>query len=383
MGHRNRAFAVGILVWFGACAVEDTDEPRAVSRSALEQTIRSETEPNDSFDSAASLAGSTGWIRASLLAPDDTDVYALHADAGNSIHLSTVTVLSSSGLDVHLQLFSPSGALLASDTGDGTRGDSTNVGAAIGAAAIAGATAAETGMHRVVVTRPPNGTSVRPYDLFYLVTDGTVVAEAEPNETATTGQILESGDEVVASQLVQGDKDFFRVFLNEGDLLYASLDSEVVIQGTITVYAPDGSFHSGYANWINPTVPYATPAAFRAFDTGYYSLEADASEYKLAVSVIPPVRGTCHSYTNSTNVPVSGASAAISTIDVQEEFEVDTLRVSHNFTTNIATASLLLERDGANAAAPRIPGALALGLLGALCVQRRARKRRQPGLASG
>lgn len=331
----GRRYVSGLLTCLLACSSETAEQPpEDVSRTeaALDASIGGEQEPNDALGDATPLPGRSGRIRATLIAPDNVDTYSFQGSAGDRVYVSTLTDISSRGLDTRIAVVGPSGSVVEADEDDGGKGKTSS--------AIAGAVLTESGTHYLTVARPPVGVSVRPYDLYYLVVSDPPLAESEPNDSVGQAQVLESGEEVLGENDNVGPDqgDVYAVELEEGDTLFTALDARVGFSDppALTIYAPDGRFAT-YGNVSSSTAPWASSAVIRAHMPGLYTFEVAGNTlytYRIAAAVIPAERGECHTFAGpSGSLPV-GAAPAVSTITIPEDadFEVGSLKVAYRIT---------------------------------------------------
>jgi subtilisin family serine protease len=197
-------------------------------------------EPNDDPASAYRL-----WYDETvdaLICEDDTDVYDIHAFAGEDLEVDLDH--ETGGGDLELRLHAPDGTLLDdSASGGGT--------AAVGAAVT------ETGFHRITVVGEDPGVEAA-YELSATQTGCPVDDPYEPNQNLSQASDfrLEDGETIHARLCDDGDppRDGFSIDASEGDLVTASLFHEPDLGGydadgtrsmtgqlQVAVLRPDGS----------------------------------------------------------------------------------------------------------------------------------------------
>lgn len=291
-----------------------------------------ETEPNNSPATASALScATTGGIGVA----GDIDYFAIGAPpAGSRVYALVEAIAAySSSFDFDLRVTTATRTIEYDDWNAAAAfGESSGV---IAGAPIGGEPA------YLQVSYYNQGGPGEPYVLYSHVTTGAPTPEIEPNETvatATGGSMYFSG----AIQDGGNDVDFFQFTANEGDVIFAALDSVpdkadagttatfnfalrlVDSAGNTLVNIDDTSSQTVTLSptdagllGVTPTLP-AEALVYRARSTGTYALRVGKSSgttntaYHLAVSVgCSSVAPTISGFTPTSGTPAGGLAVTI------------------------------------------------------------------------
>lgn len=340
------AEAAGALT-FG-CSPQDAPHP-GEARSALTQQLGAEIEHNDTAGQATPIL-EDGVIRASIQPSAEVDFFSFPGAPGKRVHVAAVTAFSSSGPDSLLDILAPDGATVIESDNDN--------GSLLGASSsIAGAALTEEGTHFIRMRSGVNG-NIRPYDLHIKTQTGAPVQEIEPNDLAAFAQSLPASGWVAGDITGAGDLDLYKVALNAGDTVFASLDLDPDRAGAdLPGVLSAGPFGGSFLQIDDPggTGPDSEALVFTVKEAGDHLLGVSASggtgNYHLSVSVHEAARGNCAEYTSSgPAVPIpAGPGQVTSAIAVPGEpriADVDvSLSLSHASPTDL---DVVLEAPNGN-----------------------------------
>ncbi len=324
------------------------------SRSALAPTSGSrwptEVEPNETAATATpiTLVNGAAVIQANILPIGDVDYYSFTGTAGDRVYAAVVTQLSAgSNSDSQLTLF-------ASDGTTPIEFDDDNGSFAALSSSIAGATLPATGTYYLKVNDFSATASIRYYRLYLQLRSGAPAAEAEPNDTPATANVLAAGGGWISgarNPAAASEQDWYSLPLNAGDTVFLSLDADPERDGvTWNARLGLGLFGDatnqilvvddpGATEGVNPTIP-SEAMVFTVKDAGNYFVFVDSATaatggptatYHLNVTVIPrPVApGACTTY-SSADVPKAlgpGNALSTSTITVPGNPRIEHLTV--------------------------------------------------------
>lgn len=304
-----------------------------------------EVEPNGTSATATPLVltGGAARIRGRVFPAADEDYYSFPAMTGDRVYAATQTLFDASASgDSTLTLFDTDGStVIEEDLNDGTYNASSST--------IAGAVIPADGTYFLRVKHNvPTGT-IRPYDLYLQLRNGSPVAETEPNEAAP-GEPLAAGGWMsgTISAVSPGEADRFSVNLNAGDTVFLSLDADperdtVTFNPRLGLGAFGPSSLDLITNDASDTSPNSEAFFLTVKDAGTYSVYVDSivaaglgvtATYHLNVSVFPAPATPSTIYT-STDVPKvipTGPGMVSSTLNIPDDIRIGKLRVHLNIT---------------------------------------------------
>ncbi len=322
------------------------------------QGFQREVEPNNSAATATVLNGNSVVVLGYLFPGSDSDYYSFSAGAGDHVYAATMTAFASSAAfntsNSVLDLIDTNGVtVLESDNDDGFFSATSS--------SIAGHVLPVAGTYFLRVTPSPATSQMRPYHLHFQLRSGTPTAETEPNGFFSAQALPASG--WVSGAITSGDNDAFRVALNSGDTVFASLDLNPDGTG-----AWNGRVGLSAINETNPLAfsddlsggPPASEAFFWTVNaSGNYDVYVDANSgaganahYNLSVSVLPntPATSSCTTYASTGAVTIpTGPGLVSSTINVPGNPRIADLDVSIDLThANLADLDVHLVSPAGN-----------------------------------
>lgn len=286
-----------------------------------------EVEQNGSIAAANMIAGRSAAIRGYIYPNADEDFFAFTADAGDRVYVATMTSASPTSTNSVIEIQDSLGVVLELDDDDGTF--------AATASTIAGTTIPTAGTYYIRMRANTTATSIRPYNLYLQLQNGTIAVETESNNTPATANPLPVTGWVSGSQNPADDDDYFSLNLNAGDTVYLSLDLDperdaVTWNGRLGFgLFGNASTELLFTNDASTTSPNSEAFFLTVKDSGTYYAFVDhatagsgspTSTYQLSATVFPaaPQVGTCNTYT-STDTPIAiptGPGSVTSTIVV-------------------------------------------------------------------
>lgn len=289
-----------------------------------------ETEPNDTPVTASALSCTvTGGIRTA----GDVDFFALGGAPAGSRVFALVEAAASNSTNFDLRVTTSTRTLEYDDSNAATAfGDSSGL---VCGTPLTGAPA------YLRVTHNSSSTIAEPYTIYSKIEVGAPSPEIEPNETVATA----TGGSLYFSGSIQDggtDVDFFSVSANEGDIIFAALDSvpdrndagttasfNLTLNlfdstGALLVSGDDSSTTVTLApnpdaglTAITPTVP-GDALVWRARSTGTYALRVGKTSgttvtaYGLSVSVgCADAAPTLTNFTPTSGVPTGGQAVTL------------------------------------------------------------------------
>ncbi|MEW5855245.1 MAG: PPC domain-containing protein [Myxococcota bacterium] len=233
-------------------------------------------EQNDSAQAAQSVAA--GTLNATICSGDD-DYFALNANAGDQV--SVVVRLANGAPNLDVEVRGPSGTVVASGTQPG--GDTVTV------------TVAASGRHVLRVFAPSSVPSAVAYELEVSITPANTGCTDDPfedNDTQGTARSLATGNH--AAQICVGDDDYFKLSLNTGDALSATITFDSAVADLdLYILGPDGTVLDGSEfgeNQEQVTWTAASAGEYAVRVAGYLDAEAP---YQMTLTVTPATT-TCH-----------------------------------------------------------------------------------------
>ncbi len=319
------AEVAGVLT-FG-CSSEDAPH-LGEARSALTQQLGAEIEQNDTAGQATPIS-EDGVVRASIHPSAESDFFSFPGVPGKRVYVAAVTAFSSSGPDSLLDILAPDGTtVIESDNDNGSLPGTSS--------SIAGAALTEAGTHFVRVRSNGNG-NIRPYDLHIKTQVGGPVLEVEPNDLPAFAQDLPASGWVAGDITAASDLDLYKVALNAGDTVFASLDLDPERDGTeLLGVLSAGPFGGSFVQIDDPggTGPDSEALVFTVKEAGDRFIGVSAwggtGNYHLSVSVHPAAPGNCAEYAGSGGaVPIpAGPGHVTSTIAVPANPRIADIDVS-------------------------------------------------------
>lgn len=293
-----------------------------------------ESEPNDTAATADALNNNPVKVTGYVYPGADVDYFAFTVPAPCRAYCATMIANSASAADTILTLLAPDGVtVLEADDNDGSFNSS--------ASSIAGVQLPGAGTYFVRVTGSSPVSQIRPYDLYLRVHSAAPAVEVEPNDMLP-GQPMRSAGLVAGVIAGPADIDLFRLALNSGDTVFASLDLDperdgVELAGALSMRPATGivltANDPGGAGPDSEALFWTVNAAGN-YDIGVSPTGAAGGTYHLSVSVLPstPCAGNSITASNNNAVPIIDAAVTSSVILVPGNPRVGRVRVAINLT---------------------------------------------------
>ncbi len=268
-----------------------------VSTSATCGTRYTEIEPNDTYTDSMTLDDTCcAEVEANIDPAGDIDWYDVAANGGDLL-FAAVRTLDSAGQDSQLRAFAPDGTTeleFDDDDGDAPLGSLGSV--------IAGLSLPVGSNYLRVNEYGDNGT-ITPYQLYTSLHDpGTMAYELEANDTYTDANPLTAPALISGHVGVAGDEDWFAIYLEVDQTLFAALDGDPGrppnsgVDLDLHLYGPDGTTEIWLADDFggnSATNPPAEGIVYEATADGVYYVLVDdvgdttVGDYLLSLCVLP------------------------------------------------------------------------------------------------
>jgi len=303
------------------------------------QALVKEVEPNDTPATAQPIVGSAAVILGNIYPDADLDYYSFTGAAGDRVYTATM-ISFSAGLtpDSVIDIYDTDGiTLLETDDQDGQFG--------IDASSIAGTVLPSSGTFYIQVRHKLTTKQIRPYHLHFRLQSGSPTAEVEPNDNFESAQPLPPSGWISGSTNAAGDIDLYRLTLNAGDTVYASLDADPTRDSTF--WNPQlgiGIFGASILVVNDPNNgsagnPPSEAHVMTVKDAGTYFIHVTTTsgtfgDYHLSVTVHPSAPQNCTTY-SSIDVPQvipTGPGQVASTLTIPGNPRIGDLDVTFNLT---------------------------------------------------
>jgi len=185
--------------------------------------IARELEPNDSVATATPIATNPAIVEGNIVPGTDIDLYSFTATAGDRVFIATATSPATDTGDTIIDLLAPDGVTVLETDDNNGQFDNT-------ASSIAGALLSSAGTYYIKVRKSASGSVIAPYRLYFQRrATASETAESEPNDSSPMS--LPASGYISGSTSSVTDVDLYSVFLNAGDTIFLSLDTEPARNG--------------------------------------------------------------------------------------------------------------------------------------------------------